>query len=84
MTILTSGFLGLRQFQRSTSLHGDVFFDNSCEDRLKDQAGRCPGQAGFIPQIVPVKEEYKDFKSFAAAQKAKKEAAEAAKKSAKK
>ncbi len=44
----------------------------SCEDRLKDKNGRCPGDAGFVSfsKEAPV-----DFAEFAAAQKAKRDAA---------
>jgi len=81
LVTLCSSFLSSRLSTRvGTSLNGDVFYDNSCEDRLKDPNGRCPGEPGFQPKIVPLKKDQKDFKSFQAAQKAKKEAEEAAKK----
>lgn len=64
----------------STKLFGDIFQQNEdCPDKLKDSMGRCPGHAGFTPQIC--KEDPKsNFASFQAAQKLKKQEAEAAKK----
>ena len=46
LVTIGAGFLSSRLSTRvSTSLNGDVFFDNSCEDRLKDVNGRCPGDS---------------------------------------
>ena len=60
---------------------GEVYFDNSCEQRLKDENGRCPGESGFKAQVQAAKPE---DSSFAAFQKAmalkKKNAADALKK----
>jgi len=41
---LVSSFLSSHLSTRvKTSLNGDVFYDNNCEDRLKDGNNRCPG-----------------------------------------
>ena len=41
---LVSSFLSSHLSTRvKTSLNGDVFYDNNCEDRLKDINSRCPG-----------------------------------------
>lgn len=60
---------------------GEVYFDNNCEQRLKDENGRCPGESGFKAQVQAAKPE---DTSFAAFQKAmalkKKNAADALKK----
>lgn len=63
----------------STAVFGHVFQQHEdCPETLKDQKGRCPGHAGFVPQVF--KEDPKsNFASFQAAQKLKKQqAAEAA------
>ena len=30
---------------------GEVYFENNCEDRLKDKNGRCPGMPGYQPTV---------------------------------
>ena len=60
---------------------GEVYFDNNCKPELKDKNGRCPGEMGFIPQVLPSKPEDSSFAAFqkAMAEK-KKKAADALKK----
>ena len=67
---------------RGTALSmGEVYFDNNCKPELKDKNGRCPGEMGFIPQVLPSKPEDSNFAAFqkAMAEK-KKKAADALKK----
>lgn len=72
-----NSFMGFRLSARvKTSLNGDVFMDNNCDAKLKDDNGRCPGMPGFSPKVMPLKQEQQDFKSFQAAQKALKNAAQ--------
>lgn len=78
------GFLSIVSAKVTTSSRlymGEVYFDNNCEQRLKDENGRCPGEAGFKAQVQAAKAE---DSSFAAFQKAmalkKKNAADALKK----
>jgi len=76
LLVIAQSFLSSRLSTRvKTSLNGDVFFDNNCDDKLKDPMGRCPGMPGFQPKVMPLKKDQKDFKSFQAAQKALKDAA---------
>jgi len=58
----------------STRVFGEVYFDNNCEARLKDKNGRCPGESGFVPQVVETNTP-SSFKEFQAAMAAKKRAA---------
>lgn len=73
LATLSSAFVPSSPRLTTTKLFGEVYFDGSCEDRLKDENGRCPGQPGFKPQVLEPK--YDDFAAFQAAMKAKKLAA---------
>lgn len=54
---------------------GEVYFDNNCEQRLKDENGRCPGESGYKAQVQAAKPEDSSFAAFQKAMALKKKSA---------